>query len=122
MAVNSHPGVVIVLNCTDQTLTNVSIKHSCGSAPRVVFTVTSLRPGHSATKHFTSCSSATDSCAISLRSASQRQYTGRLDWDFTERDAPQGVIIQLNLDQWYVVNPVAARGEGSSPRCTRHAS
>lgn len=108
-----YPGFVTVLNCTDQTLTDVSIKHSCGTAPGAVFSVTSLQPGDSATKTFTSCSSAPDRWTISLKSASQRPYTGQLDWEFTECDSPQGVIIQLTLDQWYVVNPVAAKGEGS---------
>lgn len=113
MRANAYPGFVTVLNCTDQTLTSVSITHSCGSAPRISFTVTSLAPGDCATKTFTSQVDITDTWTISLESGSGRTYTGRLDWEYTMCDSPQGVILQLALDQWFVVNPVAARGEGS---------
>lgn len=113
MRENAYPGFVIVLNCTDQTLTSVSISHSCGSTPRISFAVTALAPGDCATKTFTSQVDTTDTWTISLESASGRTYTGRLAWEYTQCDSPQGVIIQLALDQWFVVNPVAARGEAS---------
>ncbi len=104
----SYSGSFVVTNSTGNTITNVSVTHTCASYTNVA-SASSLAPGASIPyTAMTAQSGSNDYWSITFTLNGQVYSRSKKQCNYMPSDSPQGVVIALYVKNWSIILPVTA--------------
>ncbi|WP_198018843.1 hypothetical protein [Azorhizobium doebereinerae] len=103
----TYNGTFTVVNCTNNTISNVSVVHTCGSFTNSA-TAGSLAPGQAVATSLNSQSGSNDLWSITFTMNGQTYSRSGKQCNYMPDDSPQGVVISLYLKNFSVLLPVTS--------------
>lgn len=103
----TYNGTFTVVNCTNATITNVSVVHTCASFTNSA-TAGSLAPGAAVATSMNSQSGSNDLWSITFTMNGQTYSRSGKQCNYMPDDSPQGVVISLYLKNFSVLLPVTS--------------
>jgi hypothetical protein len=104
---SAYSGTFTVVNCTGNSISNVSVTHTCASFTNAV-SATSMAPGAGASQTLNSQTGSNDDWSITFSMGGTVYSRSGKQCNYEQEDAPQTCVIALYRDDFSVLTPVSS--------------
>lgn len=102
-----YNGTFTVVNCTNNTITSVTVTHTCGSFTNSA-TAQSLAPGQSITATLNAKSGSNDNWSITFTMNGQTYSRSGKQCNYMPSDSPQTAIVALYTGNFSILLPATS--------------